>query len=608
MRPRIIRKGDEESGNQYVKLALLELAKLKDLMKFRNLAQGQRKALLTNGTVIRCQSVFGDETITIETIPQKLEEEEEKEYEKGALLLVLRKLIDDAYDYWYWDISAEKGYHTNPNAKIPATPEIISTWWSCNGFDEVEYYTVVSPAFTAVSSGGCGDSCGLLTFTEGACCDESEDEDDDTTTWYLLPCGGEVYYDGIYGWLGRHVVDCDECGNGQQTMYTPGAKNTRTRTQNESTHCDQGYSWSMAEGDLTELMEIGPRSISGGKESSVISSAQAINCSPFEKHWMRCYSAWDEGGCNCGSSWLPAHRYMVCEGDLSCMGYHGEFGDEKLFQATDTYGHVWGHLHQGCVTYDKNTKATGDYREGSTPLATRITSSEHETVFEGSWTEDIKYESSEQITNIQGGWNSGCLTCSPGSGAGASQQVIRYAFTELSYGVAGWRTVVASDGRIAVLIPKLSLSASAISTDGDVSGSIISTTTALLRIVDDSDHDYELAEGDSDYSLGGIPAGRGDLLIKPECYNARDIPLEVDLQGFHWLTEYDEDDIVVEDNILTAFVMDSTFYAYLATRTLDESWQNQGLSAFEQWVVDNNLESHAMFLHRRREYEEEIRY
>lgn len=612
MRPRIVIRGDEELGSQYAELALLELLKLKEAMTFQNPEQDQRWTVFNDGTVIRCQSVFGDKTITIETVPPAVEEEEAKEYEEGALLVVLRKLVGAVYDYWYWNLDRNLGYHENPNAILPTTPEIITKYWSCDGLSEELYYSAVTPAFVLAGSGGCADSCGIISFTEGACCDSPQAVGDDNDTWYTLPCGGTAT-NTVEGWVGKHTVSCSECGNGTETLYTPGAQNTRSRTSRQTINCDEGYSWSLSYDTLTELIEIGPRSKEGGSESSSIAVAKSSDCSSYEKHWFRCYAAWDEEDCICYNpmGWLPIHRYGECEGGLTCKGYHGDDGDKQVFYGVDTYGAIYGSQYQGCAIMDVTSKAAGDYTLNSIPVVTSVTAGAKSTTFTGSWSGSHKAVSTEQVNNVQVGWDSACLTCGAGTGVAASTQSAHYTFAETSYGIAGWSTVVADDGRIGILIPKLVLAASANSVDGSVSGSIISTTTALLRIVDDSEHDYELADGNSNYSLSSLPTSRDDLRIKPECYNASEIPLDIDLQGFHWLVETQmsgETMVSRDDNILTAFVFDSSFYAYLTSRNLDEAWQNQELSAFEQWVVDNDLEGYNMFLYRRSDYEEEIYY
>lgn len=608
MRPRIIIKGDEELGSEYMEIALLELQKLKHLMAFQGLKQDQRKTVFDDGTVIRCRSVFGDETITIETKPQEVEEEEEKQYEGGALLIILRKLVGDAYDYWHWNLDRGRGYHENPDTVIPTEPGITTTWWSCSGFDEVQYYTSVTPAFAAIGNGGCGDSCGLINFDAGVCCDDQENESNSSDTSYLCPCGGTGSGPGAYGVVCAYDVQCSGgCASSEKTLYFPGAKSTRSCTGNQSVNCDQGYSWGVSIDDLSEEIEIGPRTNMSGSESSDISTLSGSQCSPIESVKHVC-TVVNEETCVCALPYNPPYAGYDCYGTPYCTDWIvDEEGVPPYRWRFQDYG--MGSDYQGCINYIR-TVQSGTYGTFSAAVNTVVNSGVKETEFTGLWSERT-FSGNGRQGDYEHGWSSNCMSCSDSGSLGGSQTRGTYAFTEFSYGIAGWSTVVAPDGRIAVLIPRLSLTASATNIDGDVSGSIASTTTALLRIVDDSDNDYELAEGESNYNLTSAPNGRADLKIRPECYNPRDIPIEITLQGFHWLVEEQVVGGTTEartDNILTTFVFDESFYAHLTTRTLDESWQNQELSAFEQWVADNDLDGYAMFLYRRRDYEEEIYY
>jgi len=88
VRPKIIIEGDQERGEEYADFALLELSKLKNLMSFQNLKQDQRWTLLDDGTRIRCQSVFGQDIITIEAAPPMVISEEMEE-EKGAVFILI---------------------------------------------------------------------------------------------------------------------------------------------------------------------------------------------------------------------------------------------------------------------------------------------------------------------------------------------------------------------------------------------------------------------------------------------------------------------------------------------------------------------------------------
>lgn len=62
---RIRLNGDRTAAQQYIGVARTQLGILKELMGFNNLPQLSRTVRLGNGTVIHCQSVFGQETITI---------------------------------------------------------------------------------------------------------------------------------------------------------------------------------------------------------------------------------------------------------------------------------------------------------------------------------------------------------------------------------------------------------------------------------------------------------------------------------------------------------------------------------------------------------------
>jgi hypothetical protein len=163
--------------------------------------------------------------------------------------------------------------------------------------------------------------------------------------------------------------------------------------------------------------------------------------------------------------------------------------------------------------------------------------------------------------------------------------VAHFSFDETSYGVAGWSTVVASDGKFAVLIPKMKLSASATSTDGSASGGISSTTTALLRIVDGAGVDFELAQAEMGYPLSGMPGSRDDLGIKPNCW-PRDLPLDIELRGLHWFSD---------DAFLVTFMLQGKFYAHLFKKQ-NGAWSALQLVSFEEWVNNNNLKGHIMFL------------
>jgi hypothetical protein len=592
MRPRIVIKGDEELGKEYIDVALLELSKLRTSMGFQKLRQDVRKTIFDDGTVIRCTSVFGDETIIIDTLRTKIKEEEKEEkYRISDLIIVLRKDVDGKYDYWYWNLAINGGYHADPQVEVPTNPEIISKWWSCEELEEVEYYTRATPALQPIATGGCADECGLTHFSTGECCNEAEGADNESDVWYLCPCGGvgqEVA--GFPYYVCREELTCGICGTSH--IDYPAGHSTQSRTSNQTQDCPLGYSWEFTFGDLAEKIEIGPRIRASGFETKDIWTVEAAVCGPYVTQLHHCDDI-SEDGCSCYGNdiWLGSE----C-GDPQCSGYDFITGNSysMLFESQGFY-------FQGCVDFLETVKENVAYSTEVTNIITKTTVGEKETSFNGAWSQYTSGSGLQREGHFRRGQTTSCLECDgAGAGWGDWYTNITYSYTETSYGVAGWRTVVTEDGRIAILIPKLDLSASAISADGVPSGNIAGTTTALLRIVDDSDHDYELAEGESDYSLDFMPSGRSDLGIKPNCY-PREFPLDLTLCGFHWLVETAKSRGVVTnqtDSLLTAFVMSNTFYAYLAERTIKKAWQNTELLDFEKWVADNNLESYVMYLGR----------
>jgi hypothetical protein len=284
--------------------------------------------------------------------------------------------------------------------------------------------------------------------------------------------------------------------------------------------------------------------------------------------------------------WLPTHLSMVCEGDLSCLGMQGNYGDGKAYQTTDTYGQQYGSNQQGCVSFKRTTRGASGYNDNAVSLKTRVKVGTKETLFNGQWSEHYSQQASEQVDNWTIGWAGGaCISCNPSRVIGTSKLTTNFTYNELSYGVAGWNTIVTDNGKFAVLIPKMNLSATATSTDGSASGGISSTTTALLRIVDGSELNFDLAQADTKYALNGIPGSRDDLGIKPNCW-PRDLPLDIDLRGLHWFSD---------DAFLVTFMLQDKFYAHLFKKQ-NGAWSGLQLVSFEEWVNNNALTDHVMFL------------
>jgi hypothetical protein len=614
--PRIIVLGDEELGNQYRETALLELTKLKELMGFQSLKQDQRKTVFEDGTVIRCQSVFGQDTITIETLPIKAEEEKEKEYEEGGLFIVLKS----GTDYWYWDLGINQGYHVNPQAEIPIAPEIVSKW----GGGAAEQYTRLTPALETIEGGegDCEDACGLLNFVVADCCEVAQSKPDEYHLWYACPCGGTGVNSGcgltaaspglcvepysyIPGFIYSAVPPPGQCVEGTTEgtpyLYRPGTQDLLWTYNNFITLCPVGYSWKVIIDELDEKIEVGPRTIQTGKDNSGICTLEGAVCSPIQ-HLRSCYTVFDIETCfgfgsdqsiECHDVPLDSGGRLLKEGGRLCRLSPIGGGSDGGY---------------GCIDVSVQEMDGATYKTENVPLVTKIALDSKEISFEGEWN-IYSLSGRTREGSYRWGNNDECISCAGRSGCGPCdmgdwKEKSSFTFTEQSVGMGGWATVVTEDGGVAVLIPLLSLSASVIEEEGIITGSMESTTTALLRIADEGETDYELGEADKDISLDDLeefPETRKDLGLKPES-GLRDLPLAIELRGFHWLAEEQE------DNILSAFVMDSSFYAHLTSKATGENWQNAELTKFEQWVVDNSLESYAMFLYRRRENEEEILY
>jgi hypothetical protein len=504
----------------------------------------------------------------------------------GGMIVLFK---DD--DMWYWDLITNQGYHVDPSVVLPTEPEIITKWWSCEELEEVEYYTRATPALATIASGGCEDVCGLINFDSGECCDEPEEQGDESDTWYLKPCGGEGILQGNYyppcseGYVSTLTVSCvGGCEPGTQEINTPAYQNTQSRTNNQKTECSLGYSWELSLGGLAEKINIGPRESMTGNEAKSIATVQNSWCGPYKSLKFLCDNVnWDD--CICLGS--ETYEGYECDTSPKCTGWievpeHLGYGNKWLFSAG---GYDAG--KQGCVDFLAQAKSA-TYQTGDSPIDTIITVGEKETTFTGLWSWYLSNQGNTQEGVFRRGWTTECLSCSGcGDGWGDTFQDISFSFTELSYGVAGWRTVVADDGRFAVLIPQLNLTASGQSIDGDASGSIASTTTALLRIVDDDETDFELADAEQGYDLVSVPTSRDDLHIKPDC-DANDLPLDITLRAFHWYELYDW--------ILVAFMLKGEFEASLIKKE-SSIWARDQLTEFKSWVGDNSLEEYTMFLH-----------
>jgi hypothetical protein len=497
-----------------------------------------------------------------------------------APIIALFKLIGEEYDWWFWDLNENVGYHQNPNAALPPTPEIISKWWSCEDLEEVEYYTRATPALQAVDIQGCGDECGLINFDNGECCDAPAGADDDNDEWYLCPCGGVGQGSTYNGTICKKMVGCSAgCEPGTQELNYAGAKSTQNRTGNQSTTCPLGHSWGVNIGSLSERIDIGPRvSIAGGEASDVctLTDAQCTTQSVL----FACMD-FDPGECACTTWYDPQFVGYEC-GSEHCSGW---------WQHANGYYHKWwfgafghGTTFQGCIDYSREQKS-GSYGTLSAGVVTRVAVGEKETIFDGSWSQ-YTFGGTSAEGDFTHGWTTTCITCSDSGELGEAAQKGEYAFSETSYGIAGWSTVALDDGRFAVLIPMLVLSASAVSDDDSTTGSITSTTEALLRIVEADEKEFGFGEESSNYALIGMPGSRDDLGIKPNCY-PRDIPLDINLRAFHWHELYDW--------ILTAFVMGGVYKAGIAKK-IDNAWQLEELAAFKAWVAMNELEEHTAFL------------
>lgn len=495
-------------------------------------------------------------------------------------VIVLQKLTDSGYDYWYFVVSLGQGYHDNPRVEAPGVPEIITKWWSCSGFDEEQYYTRATPTLDIIDSGACIDICGIIHFNAGDCCGAPQGRADDNDEWYACPCGGEGKDNYIYGAVCQDSIDETEGCNPQPfDFHYPGAKSSVSRTNIAGRNCDEGVSWLVSIGGLEEKIEVGPCDVTSGSEGKTICTVTNSDCGPYQSDKYQC-ELLDYDNCIC-TTW-----YDPLKVDENCFG--GPYGTSWI-DIGGTKGWRWFVLSQfqGCIDYDK-VVGTGNYSTLDASIDTVIEVGEKSTVFEGLWSE-YGFSGTAADGSFIHGWGTNCLSCSDGGSLGASDIRSDYTFTEVSYGIAGWSTVVADDGRFAVLIPKLNLTATASSIGGGgaTSGSIVATTTMVLRVVDDSDHDYEIADDQNTFYTSSVPISRYYLGIRPNCLIDREIPSDLELRGFHWYQEFDW--------ILAAFVLGDEFHAELL-KNEEAGWQEEDMSTFETFVEVNGLEDYTMYL------------
>jgi len=506
------------------------------------------------------------------------------------------------YDWWYYVVDENKGVHKDPQVSFPSNPEIISKWWSCDGMEEVEYFTRVSPAFKFIGTGGCGDSCGLTSFKDQYCCSGSSAAPNDSKSWGTCPCGGD-WKQGAYGWYcGIGPFACDGGTNigdpFRESRALAGCGNNYNRMSNASRPCPKGESWGLAVGDLTEKMDVGPRSRTSGYESRTTCNVESAVCGPYP-YSKRCCNSWKDtwedpcravGGdtwLGCCGKWDPYSCGTECKaGYNECTNWfvRGSGGSGPAAWRWSGYNEFGGPVNGGCLVFTSESKSAG-YSTESVPLKTRVKVGDVETLFEGSWSQYTSSPGTANSERRRDGFANSCQPCQVGTLGSSSYSHASYSYSEQSYGVGGWRTVVASDGKFAVLIPKMNLSASATSTDGSASGGISSTTTALLRIVDGSGVDFDLAQADINYALNGMPGSRDDLGIKPNCW-PRDLPLDIELRGLHWFSD---------DAFLVTFMLKDKFYAHLFKKQ-NGAWSGLQLVSFEEWVNNNELNDHLMFL------------
>lgn len=493
-------------------------------------------------------------------------------------IIVLVKQVGESYDWWYYDPVSQQGYHEDPVAPDPMTPEIVTKWWACEGLEEVEYYTRATPGLSVIDTQACQDSCGLINFDDEECCEAPASAPDDPLTWDNCPCGG------TWDSSDERCEGSVECGGFSETRYLPGCSSTQSRTANNMRTCPLGSSWNLSFGSLVEGIEVGPRIQYTGFEAKSICTASEAVCGPYVRN-KRCCDGWDEEAQVCTGGWDPYGCGQECHDEQVCTGWAA--GPPGAVWRWSVMSETGGPIPSGCVVLETEAKQA-NYSTESASLVTKIVLGERETRFEGGWNQYISAVAELAYIKKRVGYTNACQSCEEGTITEAGYDHASYSFSELSYGVGGWRTVVASDGRIAILIPELSLSCAATYNDGVESGEIASTTTALLRVVDDEGEiDFELIGAEQNYAIGALPYVRDDLGIKPNCY-PRELPLDIDIRGFHWHE--------LHDQILVGFVLKGEFDATLIKKE-GGLWVKDPLTAFKDWVEANSLEDHTIYLH-----------
>ncbi len=500
-----------------------------------------------------------------------------------GLIIVLRKEQQGQTDWWYYDLDKEEGYHKNPNVPLPSKPEIVSKYIEED--DGTEYYAKMTPALEKIATGECEDGCGFINFNKGDCCGDpqyefSEDE------WYSTPCCSSGVIVEVPD--GEGCLDEITCSGGCfnegtswgpiNSLTTPALRGYRTISGNNFP-CPEGYSWSFSIDNLVEKIDI-DRNLKEYSQSGNTPIIQNAVCGPYESRHYGCWQ-FNPSTCVCYYTSMGEYGCFTAPYCTGLMGF-GEQGRAEYWRIRQHYAH-W-YPYQGCVLWNIERALGIPYYQVSANLNTKIEVDGKVTRFNGSWNQEILM-GWRTVFEVRRGISTDCMNCPPYAGDPPDYGKNTFSFTESSYGVGGWHTIVLQDGRFAVLIPKLDCSATASVLGSEpATGSIKSTTTALLRIVDGGETDYGLATADEEDILSKVPEGREDLGIKP---NGTALPLDIELRGLHWYGD---------NAFLVAFVLQDVFYAFLLEKDKDTGWQATQLTGFEQWVSENKLEGHLMFL------------
>ncbi len=496
-------------------------------------------------------------------------------------IIALFKQVGENYDWWFYDLNAEAGYHEDPGVAFPAIPQIITKWWSCEGLEVAEYYTKATPTLQIVDTAACLDACGLAGFDDEACCEGSEPAANDLMEWHSCPCGGD--WDPFDSQC-SDGVNCPGMGDPiAESIILPGVGSSQNRTGNYVRSCPLGMAYGLVVGPLQEIIEVGPRIQNTGSEGRNVCSVSGSTCGPYVRN-KRCCEGWNEDTLKCDGMYDPYGCGDECNGIYECTGWTlGPPGAVWRWSIRGGSGEI---LSGGCIEYEQRVK-TANYSTETCPLVTKIAVGERQAEFVGFWDQYISVLGAMGYTRAKAGYSNNCQSCTPGILEEDSYNHAGYSFSEQSFGAGGWRTVVTSDGRFAVLIPQLDIAVEAETQNGNVSGSIISTTTMLFRIVDDDEHEYEMGEAGQNYTFLSLPETRSDLGIAPNCYPRANLPYGVDLVGFHWHETHDQ--------ILLAFIFNGEFQASLF-RKEEGAWVQDELAAFRDWVGTMGLTDHTMFL------------